>query len=374
MRNEGFACIADFLSLCFQIFMALKNTGNEIISSLKSLLAEQPKSVVLVTHENPDGDAIGSAIGLGEVLKEFGHKVNIIVPNAYPDFLKWFSTEIEIVVYERKRPRATTLLGKADVLICVDFNEPKRAARMKKKLLEFSKPMVLIDHHPNPSDFCDYMISEPQYSSTAELVFDVVTLMGVNHCLNHDAAEALFAGIMTDTGSFSHNISSPNVFLVVAKLIECGIDTEKIHDAVYHTFSEHRMKLLGHSLDKMKVFPEYRSAVIWLSLEELKDYNFQPGDIEGFVNYPLSINNIVFCALFMERKDHVKVSFRSKGSFPANEFARDHFSGGGHRNAAGGEIKIPLDDAVNKFTQLLKEYKHLLKETTIKKNEKYDNK
>ena len=365
MPKEGFASLREFLSLCFQIFMALKNTGNETIGSLKSLLAEQPRRVVLVTHENPDGDAIGSAIGLGEVLKVFGHEVKIIVPNAYPDFLKGFSSLIEIVVYERKRQRATNYLEEAEILICVDFNEPKRAARMKKKLIEYSKPMVLIDHHPNPSDFCDYVISEPHYSSTAELVYDVVSLMGLNHCLNHDAAEALFAGIMTDTGSFSHNISSPNTFLVVAKLIECGIDTEKIHNAIYHTFSVHRMKLLGHSLDKMEVFPEYRSAVIWLSLEELKKYSFQPGDIEGFVNYPLSINNIVFCALFMERKDHVKVSFRSKGNFPANEFARDHFSGGGHRNAAGGEIKIPLEEAVKKFTQLLKEYKHLLKETSI---------
>ncbi len=345
--------------------MAFKNTDNEIFSSLKSLLAEKHKKIVLVTHENPDGDAIGSAIGLGEVLKMFGHNVKIIVPNAYPDFLKWFSSEIEIVVYERKRSLATNIMAESEILICVDFNEPKRAARMRKKLLEFSKPKVLIDHHPNPSDFCDYMISEPDYSSTAELIFDAVHLLGLEDCLNHDAAEALFTGIMTDTGSFSHNIASSNTFLVVARLMECGINTEKIHAAVYHTFSVHRMKLLGHSLDKMKVFPEYRSAVIWLSQEELKKYNFQPGDIEGFVNYPLSVNNIVFCALFMEKKDHVKVSFRSKGNFPSNEFARKHFSGGGHHKAAGGEIKLSLEDSVEKFTQLLKEYKHLLTETKI---------
>lgn len=345
--------------------MRFKNTENEIFSSLKGLLADQQKKIVLVTHENPDGDAIGSAIGMGEVLKQFGHEVKIIVPNAYPDFLKWFSSEIEIVVYERKRSQATNILGEAQLLICVDFNEAKRAAMLKKKLLEFNRPKMLIDHHPHPSAFCDFMVSEPQYSSTAELIFDVVTRIGLESCLNHNAAEALFAGIMTDTGSFSHNISSPNTFLVVAKLIEYGIDTQKIHAAVYHTFSVHRMKLLGHSLDKMEVFPEFRSAVMWLSLEELKKYNFLPGDIEGFVNYPLSINNIVFCALFMEKKDHVKVSFRSKGSFPANEFARDHFSGGGHRNAAGGETKLSLDEAVGKFTQLLNDYRHLLNATTI---------
>lgn len=351
--------------MCTQIDMVLNNTGNEIFIALTEVLASNAKKVVVVTHENPDGDAIGSAIGLGEVLKKFGHDVTVIVPNAYPDFLKWFSSDIEVVVYERKRPHATRLLDESELLVCVDFNEPKRTARMRKKIVEYSKQRVLIDHHPNPVDFCDYMVSEPGYSSTAELVYDVVKRIGLEHCLNHDAAEALFTGIMTDTGSFSHNIANPNTFLVVAKLMEYGIKTEKIHAAVYHTFSVHRMKLLGHSLDKMEVFPEYRSAVIWLSQEELKKYQFQPGDIEGFVNYPLSINNIVFCALFMEKKDHVKVSFRSKGNFPANEFASSHFSGGGHRNAAGGETKLSLDESVKKFTQLLKDYRHQLKDTSI---------
>ena len=344
--------------------MVLKNTGNEIFSALKGLLVGARKKIVLVTHENPDGDAIGSAIGLGEVLKSYGHEVKIVVPNAYPDFLKWFSSELEIVVYERKRSQVVNILKEAELMICVDFNEPKRVDRLRKKLLEFSNPKILIDHHPNPTDFCDYMVSEPSYSSTAELVYDVIKNIDLKGNITHHAAEALFTGIMTDTGSFSHNISSPNTFMVVAKLMEHGIDTEKIHASVYHTFSVHRMKLLGHSLDKMKVFPEFRSAVIWLSQDELKAYSFQPGDIEGFVNYPLSINNIVFSALFMEKKGYVKASFRSKGSFPANEFAQNHFSGGGHRNAAGGEIKLSLEESLEKFTQLLKDYSHLLTETT----------
>ncbi|HDR51569.1 MAG TPA: bifunctional oligoribonuclease/PAP phosphatase NrnA [Mariniphaga anaerophila] len=346
--------------------MVLKNTGNETFTSLRGLLANRPQKVALITHENPDGDAIGSAIGFGEVLQNFGHFVKIIVPNDYPSFLQWFSTEIEIINYERKNRRTKALLKETDVLVCLDFNDAKRAARLKKKLLEFSNPKVLIDHHPHPVNFCDYMVSEPEYSSTAELVFDVVQQIGLAEHINHDAAEALFAGIMTDTGSFAHNISRPNTFQVVAQLMEWGINTEKIHAAVYHNFSANRMKLLGHCLgEKMEVFPEFRSAVIWLSQEELKAFDFKPGDTEGFVNYPLSIQNIVFSALFIEKKDHIKASFRSKGSFPANEFSRDHFSGGGHRNAAGGEIKLTLDEAVEKFRQLLGDYEHLLKETTI---------
>ncbi len=346
--------------------MVLKNTENEILTSLEALVRVPKQKVTLVTHENPDGDAIGSAIGLGEVLKNFGHDVRIIVPNDYPEFLQWFSSNIEIVVYEKKKNRGKAILEETQLLFCLDFNEAKRTARMEKKVLEFSKPKVLIDHHPYPTDFCDLMISEPEYSSTAELIFDVIQQINLGECINHDAAEALFTGIMTDTGSFSHNISRPNTFQVVAKLMDWHIDTEKIHAAVYHNFSAHRMKLLGHCLGKkMEVFHEFRSAVIWLSQNELDEFEYQPGDTEGFVNYPLSINNIVFSALFTEKKDHVKVSFRSKGDFACNTFSRNHFSGGGHKNAAGGETKLPLEEAVEKFRQLLGDYKHQLLETTI---------
>ena len=344
--------------------MVLKNTENEIfIPQLRDLLGTQPKKIILVTHENPDGDAIGSAIGLGEALNNFGHEIKIIVPNSYPAFLKWFSSELEIIVYERRKKAANALLQEAEILFCVDFNEAKRSARMEKKLLAFSRPKVLIDHHPNPSDFCDFMISEPEYSSTAELVFDVLHRIHFEKYINYNAAEALFTGIMTDTGSFSHHISRPNTFQVVAKLMEWGINAEKIHANIYNNFTADRMKLLGHCLgNKMEVFPEFRTAVISISQKELDDFDHRPGDTEGFVNYPLSINNIVFSALFIEKKEYVKVSFRSKGNFPVNEFSRDHFFGGGHRNAAGGEITLTLEESVDKFKQLLPDYKHQLTE------------
>lgn len=357
---------ADFLSLSIQILTVLKNTVNEIFTSLRDLLGTHSQHIVLVTHENPDGDAIGSAVGLGEILQEAGHEVKIIVPNDYPSFLQWFSSKLEIVVYDRKKKQAVRLLEEAEILFCLDFNEPGRAGRMGKRLKAFTHPKVLIDHHPDPTPFCDYMISEPEYSSTAELVFDVVQRIQLDQCIRHDAAEALFTGIMTDTGSFSHNISRPKTFETTAQLMKHGIDTGKIHASVYHNFSASRMKLLGHCLGKkMEVFPEYRAAAIWLSQQELEEYDFQPGDTEGFVNYPLSINGIVFSAFFMEKNDRIKISFRSKGNFPANAFSRDHFSGGGHINAAGGESNLSLDETVEKFRQLLKEYKHLLLKTTI---------
>ncbi len=344
----------------------MKNTGNETIASIKKLLATNPGNLVVVPHENPDGDAIGAAIGLSEVLRNFGHQVNIIAPNDYPDFFKWFSSGIEVVLYDKEKSRAKRILKNASVLICVDFNEPRRAGRMEKHLTGFSGPSLLIDHHPDPASFTDHIISEIQYSSTAELVYDVLKETGLESYLTMEAAEALFTGIMTDTGSFSHNISRPNLFRVVAALMEWGIAAEKIHSNVFHNFSPQRMKLLGHCLNKkMEIFPEYRAALISISKRELEEFNFKPGDTEGFVNYPLSVNNIVFSALFIEKEEKIKASFRSKGDFPVNEFSRKHFGGGGHRNAAGGEDNGTLEATIDKFRQLLPEYMHQLNKTVI---------
>lgn len=352
--------------MSIQIYRILENTENENFKFVKHFPEHAGKNVIIVPHENPDGDAIGSAIGLAEILVTSGQNVTIISANEYPDFLKWFSSTVNIVVYDASKKKAKKLFENADVLICVDFNEAKRAGKLEKHILNFTKPKVLIDHHPNPVQFCDYTISETTYSSTAELVFDVAKEIGFSKYLSHNAAEALYTGIMTDTGSFSHNTRRPNTFKVVSELMKYGINTDKIQSSVYHNFSEGRMKLLGYCLnEKMEVFPELRSAVISISLEELKKFNFKPGDTEGFVNYPLSINNIVFSALFIEKVGFVKASFRSKGNFPANEFSRNHFNGGGHVNAAGGEIEKSLDETILLFKQLLAKYKHQLLETII---------
>ena len=356
----------DFLYLSIQICLVLKNTGNEIFTAIRTLLGEAGKKILIVPHENPDGDAIGSAIGLAEIITNIGHTVLIISPGDYPEFLKWFSSEVEIMVFDKNKTKAKTAFRNTDVLLCVDFNEAKRAGDLEKYILEFERPKILIDHHPFPVNFCDYTVSEPSYSSTAELIFDVLKKINFEKYINHSAAEALYTGIMTDTGSFSHNTSNPNTFKVVSELMTHGINTDKIQSNVYHNFSESRMKLLGYCLnEKMEVFPKYRSAVIYISKEELEQFNFEPGDTEGFVNYPLSINNIVFSALFIEKEDFVKASFRSKGNFPSNAFSRDHFEGGGHLNASGGETNLPLNEAVEKFRQLLEQYKHQLKDTNF---------
>ncbi|HYQ58123.1 MAG TPA: DHHA1 domain-containing protein, partial [Draconibacterium sp.] len=218
---------------------------------------------------------------------------------------------------------------------------------------------------PYPTEFCDYMVSETSYSSTAELIFDVLEATGLNKNLSQKAAEALYTGILTDTGGFSHNISK-NTFKVVSELLKYEINTDKIQSSVFHNYSADRMKLLGYCLnERMQVFPEYRAAMISIRKEDLERFNFQPGDTEGFVNYPLSIKDIVFSVLFIEKEGYVKASFRSKGNFPANAFSSAHFNGGGHLNAAGGESELSFEEALLKFTQLLPEYKHQLLDSTI---------
>jgi len=344
----------------------LKNTENEVVTSVEKLFRTAGQNIVVIPHENPDGDAIGSAIGLAEVLKNGGQQVTVISPNNYPDFIKWFSSEVKVIIAGNNKNKTSKLIKSADILICVDFNEAKRAGKLEKNILNFDKVKILIDHHPNPSDFADYLISEPQFSSTAELIVDLLDKTNLKNWLNKNAAEAFYTGIMTDTGSFSHNISNPNTFRVVADLIAYGLNTDKIQSNVYHNFSSERMKLLGYCLnEKMEVFPELRSAFISISKKELDDFNFQPGDTEGFVNYPLSINNIVFSALFIEKDGFVKASFRSKGNFPANKFSSNHFNGGGHLNAAGGESELTLNETIESFKQLIHQYKHQLTETEI---------
>ena len=344
----------------------MKNTENEIITSVKELFNKQDKKFVIIPHENPDGDAIGSAVGLGEVLKNQGNNVTVISPNNYPDFIKWFASPVEIIIYNNNKNKAKKLMESAEVLVCVDFNEAKRAGKLEKPILKFEGPKILIDHHPNPSNFPDFLISEPKYSSTAELIFDVLEKTKLKKHINKNAAEAFYTGIMTDTGSFSHNISNPNTFKVIAELMSLGIETDKIHSNVYNNYSANRMKLLGYCLNnKMEVFPDLRTAFISITKKELENFDYEPGDTEGFVNYPLSINNIVFTALFIEKEDFVKASFRSKGDFPANEFSNKHFEGGGHLNAAGGESKLSLNKTIEKFKQLIGQYNHQLNDTKI---------
>jgi len=322
---------------------------------------ERPAKSVLFTHINPDGDAIGTMLGLYWFLVAMGHKVSMVIPNEIPFFLEWLPGCDNIIIVEKNVELARKVMKGAEVLICVDFNEPERLDQLKEDFLQSKATKVLIDHHPGPEDFTDILISIPDAGSASELVYDLIVATGHQELIDKKTAECFFVGIMTDTGCFNYNSSKPETYRVVADLLERGIEKDEIFRLVYDNYSADRMRLLGFSLDKkMVVIPEYRTAYIALTREELARYNHVTGDTEGFVNMPFSIKGIIFTALFLEKEDYIKISFRSRGEFEINKFSEKHFNGGGHKNAAGGEAYMSLDDTIKTFKSLLPLYKKYL--------------
>jgi phosphoesterase RecJ-like protein len=320
------------------------------------------KHIAIVTHVNPDGDAIGSAIGWSNFLKEMGFNPVIIVPNLFPDFLKWINDTNNIYVYFNQKDTCERILRNTDSLFCLDFNKLSRLDSLGKFIMTLDVRKILIDHHigVEEKDF-DLTLSITPISSTCEIVYRIIwQITGKKH-VSTQIAEALYTGIMTDTGAFSHSCSS-ELFRIVADLMECGMDREKIHSAVYNSFSVNRMRLMGYCISKMEVIPEYRTAYIALTREELDRFKFEPGDTEGFVNIPLSIKDIVLSVMFTESKDnYIKLSLRSTGEFSVDDMARRYFNGGGHKNASGGKSFASMNETVSFFKSVLPEFKDKLK-------------
>ena len=332
------------------------------LAELRNLLLDK-RNVLIVSHKNPDGDAIGSALGLQKILSNLGHEVKVAVPDDSPSFLKWLPGHKEILIFDRKstKEQATQWLEVADLIFCVDFNSPDRLGEMED-LFKLSKGFkILIDHHPSRELFADLSIVDASRGSTSELIYKVTQDLGFTECINEESATCLLAGILTDTVGFKVSCSYPEIFETVAGLMRLGAEKDRIQDEVYNQFSSDRMRLLGYSLrDKMVLKEELHSAYISLTRSELRSYHHKKGDTEGFVNYPLSISRIKFSVLFTEQEDHIKLSLRSRGDFPANEFAQKHFLGGGHKNAAGGRFFGSMADALAHFENVLLEYRDLL--------------
>lgn len=339
----------------------MERFDKDTCKKVKEWLRNDVKRIVVIPHVNPDGDAIGSTLGLNDVLNNAGFESHVIVPNDFPVYLNWLGSEVSPLIYEQNIEQCHKLIDQADALFFLDFNDVKRLGKLEEYLNAKTKKIVLIDHHPDPQIKADFTFSDTNVSSTAELVYDFVEAIDMLDHLGVTGANALLTGIIADTGSFSHNASRPPMYNIVGELIKRGADKEKINESLYNNFSEKRMRLLGYCLsEKMEIFPQYRTALIWLSADELKRFDFHPGDTEGFVNYPLSVKGVVFSVFFMEKYDQVKISFRSKGSFATNDFSGAHFNGGGHRNASGGETKLPMDEALALFRELLPQYSEKL--------------
>lgn len=330
-------------------------------AALKDLLAH-PKKIVITTHHKPDGDAMGSSLGLFNYLIQQGHHTTVITPTDYPDFLSWMPGNAEVIIYTEKTERASALIADADLIFCLDFNNLSRINEMGEKVRESKSYKIMIDHHLEPEDFDDFRHWDINACAAAQLVYTfIVDVLENKKLINKDVATCLYTGIMTDSASFRLPNTTSAVHRVVAHLIDAGAVNYRIHELVYNSASENRLRFLGHCLlNCLEVLPEFNTAIIVVGKHDLEKYNVNTGDTEGIVNYALSMASIRLAAFIVERKDQVKLSLRSKGDFPANEICKLYFSGGGHRNAAGGQSTDSLQNVVNQFKTILPEYKKLL--------------
>jgi len=324
------------------------------MKDLKALISNK-QDIVITTHVNPDGDAIGSSLALYNYLNKMGHKVNIIAPNDFPDFLKWMHNVDKIINFSNSKEESADLIDKASVIFCLDFNNLDRINNLGDLISLSNASKVLIDHHLEPDNFYDYKIHDIKASATAELIYDFLSYVDPE-LIDKNIAEALYTGILTDTGSFKFSITS-KVHKVIANLLDKGVDTDYVNNKIYDSNSFNKIKLIGYALsEKLELASNGNVAYIVLSRKELLDHNFKKGDTEGLVNYALSIENVNMAVLIIETKERIKFSFRSIGKFSVNEFARKHFDGGGHKNAAGGSIEDKLSVALNKFLEKISNY------------------
>ncbi len=332
------------------------------IKELQALLSEA-KKIVITTHHKPDGDAMGSSLGLYHFLLALGHQVHVVTPSDYPYFLHWLPGNSEVIDFQIQEARAKELVAEADLIICSDFNALSRIGSLGDLVRNSAAKKVMIDHHLDPEGFEDYTYWDVRACAAAELVYRFIVELGFGNSIDKDIATCLYTGIMTDSDSFRFPSTSAEVHRIIADLIERGANNSRIHELIYDTNSENRLKFLGHILSqKMFVLPEINTAYIYIDQEELKKYQIVTGDTEGIVNYALSINGIRFAILVVDRGEARKLSFRSKGEFPANEVAKKYFEGGGHRNAAGGISFLSLAETVEKIKNILPEYEEMLKQ------------
>ena len=329
------------------------------IENLKSLLS-QPRKIVITTHRNPDGDAMGSSLGLSGVLKKLGHWVTVLTPNPYDYFLHWMPNVRKTVFGDRNPGRTARILAEADIIFCLDYGALKRVNTLAEGISKSKAVKVMVDHHLDPEDFAELNFHVAGMSSTAEIVYRMVLQLGYLDLMDKAGATCLYVGLMTDTGSFRFSSTTADVHRIVAALLDFGIDVGHIHNSIYDNFSEPRTRFLGYVLnEKLKILPEYKTAYMTVSLEEIERFKLKSGDTEGFVNYNLSLRGIHFGVLLKESTEGTKLSLRSIGQFPCNDFA-GHFGGGGHHNASGGRIDLSLEDTEKKFLELLEVYKDQL--------------
>ncbi len=330
------------------------------MSELKEFLST-PKKIVITTHYRPDGDAMGSSLGLSNYLKLKGHTVTVVTPSEYPDFLAWLPGNKFVIDFEKNTDEAKKVVAASDIIFCLDFNWLNRLEKFEESVRSSKAIKVLIDHHLEPESAFRYSFSYPEACSTCELIYQFIAALGDKQMINREIAECIYTGIMTDTNSFRFASMKSDTHRIIADLMDAGAENDRIHENVYDTYLESRLRLLGYALkEKLQVLHEFNTAYIALSQAELEGFNFKTGDTEGLVNYALSIKGIRLAAFFSEKNGLIKISFRSKGDFSVKELSGKYFEGGGHKNASGGKSDLSLDETVKKFLSILPEYKSRL--------------
>lgn len=331
----------------------------ENIAEFKTYLSI-PRDLVICSHRNPDGDAIGSSLALYHFLNKMGHTVRVIFPSEYPNFVGWLPDAEKIIIYDIDPEKAEETVDRADVIFCLDFNSLSRIDRLGEYIGSKTTTLAMIDHHLFPDLDAAYQISDPSASSTCELVYEFIGNMGMINELDVPIGECLLTGILTDTGSFKYS-TSPKLFKIVSHLLEIGVDDYKIQDLIFNSQTEKRLRLLGHCLaNRMEILPEFHTGIIYLTRNDYDTYNIQRGDTEGIVNMVLTMRDVKVAVFVMEQPTIVKLSMRSKGDFSVQEICQQHFKGGGHKNASGGSSYSSLKKTIQKLKDILPQYKEAL--------------
>ncbi len=327
-------------------------------------IIQNSRRILLCAHRGPDGDAVGSCLGLAEYLTGLGKQVNIVLPNPFPDFLQWIPGTNTIIFYARQQERAKRIIRDADLIFCLDFNALSRLQEMGEAIAATKATRVIIDHHLDPDrQMADFIISHPEKSSTSELVFRLIHQLGGFENMTTHGAAAIYTGMMTDTGGFTYSSSDPEIYLIISLLLTKGINKDKIYRNVYNNYSEQRMRLTGYILyEKLQFLTDGRASIFTLTREEMKRFQFIRGDAEGLVNMPLQVKGMRVSISLREdtEKDVIRVSLRSVDDFPCNQMAERFFNGGGHLNASGGELPFPLEEALKTAERAIEAYRDLL--------------
>jgi phosphoesterase RecJ-like protein len=319
------------------------------------LLLSTPKKIAIIPHRGPDGDAMGSTLGLYHFLLKNNHYPVVISPNEFPDFLSWMPGSETVKIYEKDKENCTILLEEAELVFTLDFNALHRTGEMEHALAKLKAPFIMIDHHQKPDDYATFTYSDTSFGSTCEMIYNFILFLGKKEAIDKTIGTCIYTGILTDSGSFRFPKTTGTTHRIIAELIDLGVENTEIPNLLFDNSSFGRLQLLGRALQNMKVLPDHQTAYTTLTQNELNSFDYVKGDTEGIVNYGLSIKGIVFTAIFIENKDEkiIKISFRSQGDFDVNQFARDHFNGGGHRNAAGGKSEVSMEETIRKFENLV---------------------